>query len=108
MAEGVSALGEEVNLCWHAGVIEGTGIKGSVADLFHGVVPGLQQEGRRRLPGHLDAGIEGGTGATDVPRIERDGKVGAAAFGWNQRLPGGRLERIAGPTLRHAGLAKPI
>ena len=78
-AEGVPALGEEMNLCRDARIIKSPRIDGAVTDFVDGVIPRLQQECRRRLLRDVYAGIESGAGATQMPRIKRNSKVRATA-----------------------------
>jgi hypothetical protein len=78
-AEGMTALGKEMDLCRDARIIKSTRINRAVADVVNGVIPRLQQERRRRLLCDVYAGIESGTGATQMARIKRDSKVRATA-----------------------------
>src|ERR1043166_8111447 len=77
--KGVPALCKEMDLRGDTCSGKGLCVHGAVADPIHWVVPGLQQEGGWRLLGHVNAGIESGTGAAQMARIERDGKVRTTA-----------------------------
>ena len=73
-AEGVPALGKEMDLCRDARSTKSTRINRAVAYFVDGVIPRLQQECRRRLLCDVYARIESGTGATQMTRIKRNSK----------------------------------
>ena len=73
------ALGKEMYLRRDAGIIKGPRINRAVADIVNGIIPRLEQECRGRLFCDVEAGIKSAAVATEVARIKRDGKIGAAA-----------------------------
>ena len=89
---GMTALREEVDLCWDFCGVEHTSIDRAVADVVDGIVPRLQQEGRRRPTGNMDARIERVARAAEMARIDRDREIRPTADpvqtkrrGWQRR-----------------------
>ncbi len=95
--ERVAATREQVHLGGHAGLVERARVHRAVADPVDRIVPGLQQEGRRRALRHLESGVERLAAAADVAREEGDREIGPAADlvdRVDRRIR--RLEQVAG------------
>ena len=113
--ECVPALGEQMDLGRNAGAVERPRVQRAVADFVDGVVPGLQQERRRRALRHVDRGIEPRAGTAEMPRIERDREVRATAdtvdridrpVGGFKNIAGLRNEIAAGRKTDYADLVR--